>query len=237
MSLASSVAPDKTTVGSLFNPLATGQLQHLRLGQARQRREVEWCRSPSVRHLDALLKTQALDLPRHELPEPPDGFGRVGKQIKLPGGVARHFNRADVDLVVDPIPLDLQLLSDLRYRQVAGNPSRVRLSMIDENAMTQTNVLHRARQDRCVARRTMTIQSQATCDLLVCFPLPGQRQDRLFHFLAAHAALQGAYGDRDRGVRRITSSPDDTAGDLIRSAATQDDLVDQTPQERLLLFP
>ncbi len=82
----------------------------------------------------------------------------------------------------------------------------------------------------------MTVQRQATCDLLVGFPLPRQRQDRLFHLLAACAALQRAHRDRDRGVRRVTSSPDDTASDLIGGAAAQNDLVDQTPQERLLLF-
>ena len=82
----------------------------------------------------------------------------------------------------------------------------------------------------------MTIQSQVTRDLLVGFPLPRQRQNRLFHLMAACATLHGAHGDRDRGVRRVTSSPNDTASDLVRGAAAQNDLVDQAPQERLLLF-
>ena len=80
-----------------------------------------------------------LDLPRHELPEPPNGLGRVGKQIKVPDRVACHFNRADVDPMVDPIPLDLQPVGDLRYRQEAGNPPRVRLPIVGEKMMTQAN--------------------------------------------------------------------------------------------------
>ena len=41
MSLSRSVTPDEATIELLFNPLATPQLQHLRLGQARQGGEVE----------------------------------------------------------------------------------------------------------------------------------------------------------------------------------------------------
>ena len=41
MYILGDMAPDEATVGLLFDPLATTQLQDLRLGQARQRREVE----------------------------------------------------------------------------------------------------------------------------------------------------------------------------------------------------
>src|SRR5207253_10721427 len=107
----------------------------------------------------------------------------------------------------------------------------------DQNTMAQADVLHRARQYGRVARGAMTVSGQPTCDLLIGLPLPCQRQDRLLHLLATRAALQGAHGDCDRRVRRITSFPDDTTGDLIRGGAVKDDLVDQTAQERLLLLP
>src|SRR5216683_3281516 len=65
-------------------------------------------------HLDALLKTQGVELPRPELSEPVEGFGGVREQIQLSSGVERDLDRAVVDAIVDPAPFEIQLLDELR---------------------------------------------------------------------------------------------------------------------------
>ena len=101
-------------------------------------------RATSRWHLDALLKTQGVELPCPELPELGEGLGGVGEQIQLPFGVERDLDRAVVDAVVDPAPFESQLRGELRYRQEARDLPRVRLPAVAEQAVTEPNDLHGA---------------------------------------------------------------------------------------------
>ena len=102
-------------------------------------------------HLDALLKTQGVELPRPELSEPGEGLGGVREQIQLPFGVERDLDRAVVDPVVDPAPFELQLRGELRHRQEAGDLPRVRLPAVAEQAMAEPDDLHGAAAGRSCA--------------------------------------------------------------------------------------
>src|SRR3954451_9481674 len=95
-------------------------------------------------HLDALLKTQGVELSCSESPKPCEGRRGVGKQVQLSFGVELDLDRAVMDSVVDPVPLESQLRGELRYRQEARDLPRVRLPAVAEQAMTEPNDLHGA---------------------------------------------------------------------------------------------
>src|SRR3954451_17791521 len=123
-------------------------------------------------HLDALLKTQGVELPRPESSEPVEGLGGVREQIQLPFGVERDLDRAVVDAVVDPAPLEIQLLDELRHRQETGDLPRVRLPAVAEQAVAEPDEPHRTGQDGRVPRRVMTTLGQTSGDLFIRPPLP-----------------------------------------------------------------
>src|SRR3954454_569522 len=112
-------------------------------------------------HLDALLKTQGVELPRPEFSEPVEGLGGVREQIQLSSGVERHLDRAVVDPVVDPAPFEIQPLDELRHRQETGDPPRVRLLAVAEQAVAEPDESHRAGQDGRVSWRVVTTVGQA----------------------------------------------------------------------------
>src|SRR5208337_5455248 len=87
--------------------------------------------SSSITHLDTLLKTQVLELPRLQLLESGQRSGSVGKEIQFPLGVSGHLDRPIVDAIIDPVRRDLQRHCDLRYRQASRNPARMRLTALD----------------------------------------------------------------------------------------------------------
>src|SRR5262245_44872707 len=72
-------------------------------------------------HLDALLKAQGVELPCPEFPESGECLGVVREQVESPLGVERDLDRAVVDAVVDPAPLEPQLRGELWHGQEAGD--------------------------------------------------------------------------------------------------------------------
>jgi hypothetical protein len=179
---------------------------------------------------------QGVERPRPEPSEPVESLGRVREQIQLPFGVERDLDRAVVDAVVDPAPFEVQLLDELRHRQEAGDVSRVRLPAIAEQAVAEPDEPHRAGQDGRVSRRVVTTIGQTSGDLFIGPALPGHVEDRLLDLPAAREERPGADGDRDFGGRRLAPLPDHAAVDGVRGGAMDDDLVDQAPQQRLLLL-
>src|SRR5262249_44907956 len=93
----------------------------------------------SSAHVDALLKTQLLDLTSPELLEQGDRFGLVGEQVQVRCGVPGDLNCAIVDLMIDPPGLDAQAFGELRDRPMSGNVPWVRLTALAEQPMTQAN--------------------------------------------------------------------------------------------------
>src|SRR3954447_6730879 len=194
------------------------------------------CRVTSRRHLDALLKTQGVELPRPELSEPVESLGGVREQIQLSSGVERDLDRAVVDAIVDPAPFEIQPLDELRHRQETGDLPRVRLLAVAEQAVAEPDESHRAGQDGRVSWRVVTTIGQASGDLFIRSPLPRHHEDRLLDLPATREERPGADGDRDVGGRRLAPLPDHAAVDGVRGDPMDDHLVDQAPEQRLLLL-
>src|SRR6516164_1819096 len=95
-------------------------------------------------HLDALLRAQGVELPRPEFPEPGERLGGVREQVQLVLGIERDLDRAVVDPVVDPAPLQPQLRGELRHGQEAGDLPGVRLPVVAEQTVAEPNDLHGA---------------------------------------------------------------------------------------------
>src|SRR4051794_15255242 len=142
------------------------------------------CRATSRRHLDALLKTQGVELPRPELPEPGERLGGVREQVQPPLGVECDLDRAVVDPVVDPASLETQLRGELRHGQEAGDLPGVRLPVVTEQAMAKPDDPHGATQGRRVPRGVVPAFGQMPRDLFIRLPLPCQAQDRLLDLRA-----------------------------------------------------
>src|SRR3954447_2741235 len=156
-----------------------------------RRSSMPTCRATSRWHLDALLKTQGVKLPRPELSEPVEGLGGVREQIQLPFGVERDPDRAVVDAVVDPAPFEIQLLDELRHRQETGDPPRVRLLAVAEQAGAESDEPHRAGQDGRVPRRVVTATCQTSGDLFIRPPLPRHLEDCLLDLPSAREERPG----------------------------------------------
>src|SRR5678816_3477227 len=103
-------------------------------------------------HLDALLKTQGVELPCPEFPEPGERLGGVREQVQLSLGVERDLDRAVVDPVVDPVSFQPQLRGELRHGQEAGDLPWVWPPVVAEQTVAEPNDLYRAAQDGRVTR-------------------------------------------------------------------------------------
>ena len=82
----------------------------------------------------------------------------------------------------------------------------------------------------------MPLLRQQRRDLLVRLVFVGEFDDLVFHLLGAGQAGQGAHCYRQGRRRRGAPSPDNTDLNGVWSRAVNDNLVDQTAQEGLLLL-
>src|SRR5262249_17219957 len=122
---------------------AVRQVEGLLKGGTRTWSTRTWA-DTSRRHLDALLKTQRVELPALERPELGERLGGVGEQVQLPLGVERDLDHAVVDAIVDPASFQPQLRGELRHGQEAGDLPWVRLPVVAEQTVAEPNDLHRA---------------------------------------------------------------------------------------------
>src|SRR3954465_14884677 len=119
------------------------------------------------------LQANLLDLSRLELLKKRDGHWRIWEQKELEIRVALDLDRAVMDPVIDPVLRDLKPLGDLGHGEVARDAARMRLTLLDEQAMTEADDLDRADQHDGTFRRAMALPGQVLGDLLVRFSLLG----------------------------------------------------------------
>ena len=98
------------------------------------------------RILILLLETQLLDLAGPELLEQGDGPGTIGKQVEARVGIEGDLDCTIVNPIIDPVRLDSQTPRDLADGQAAGDPPRVRLAALPEDAMAEINAIQTRQQ-------------------------------------------------------------------------------------------
>src|SRR5262245_35617384 len=182
------------------------------------------------------LKTQLLELASPQLLEPSDGFPLVGEQIKTRFPIPGNLNGAVMDSVVDPVRRQPDGAGNLRHRQVTRDVPRMRLPALAQEPMTEPNYPYCAGQHCRVPGRAMPRGAEQRCDRLVLLACSGQLEDLLFQLRGVGQAGQRPHGHRHSSRRRRTPSPDNTDLKGVRRGAMDDDLVDETAQERLLLL-
>ena len=72
------------------------------------------------------------------------------RKERLPQDDVTDFPVANA--IVYPMPFDLQLHCQLGNRPFTANTSRMRLPLLDQDSLPQTDRFDRTRQDCCVAR-------------------------------------------------------------------------------------
>ena len=87
-------------------------------------------------HLDALSKTQVVELSGDEFAESLQGFGSIRKQVEIEFLVLRHLNGTVVNPVIDPVRRHAQFFSQLRRGEVSTDLARMRLATFGEDAMS-----------------------------------------------------------------------------------------------------
>src|SRR5690349_15521640 len=107
-----------------------------------------------------LLKTQLLELAGPELLELGDRLGLIGEQVEARVGIEDNLDCTIVNPIIDPVGLDPQTPRDLTDGQAAGDPPRVRLAPLPEEAMAEPEETDRAGQHGRVSRRAMPLPGQ-----------------------------------------------------------------------------
>src|SRR5262245_56233583 len=178
-----------------------------------------------------LLKTQLLEPAGPQLLEQGYCPRLVGEQVEVRIGIAGQRDRAVVNPVVDPVRRDAQRARDLRHRQAARDATRMRLTALAKQAMTQAQGLDRAGQPRHLPGRPVSLLRQQGRDLLVALASPGQAQDLLLHFRGSRQPRERAHRYRQGGGHRLTAPPDNTDLESIWRASADYNLVDQALPE------
>ena len=105
------------------------------------------------------LETQLLELARSKLPELGQGFGSVREQEELPCRVESYLDCTVVNTVIDPVDREPEFAGDLGHCEIPWDLSRVRLTLLDEQAVPQANPPDGTDQHCRVARRAAAVLS------------------------------------------------------------------------------
>ena len=140
-----------------------------------------------------------------------------------------------MDTIIDPVLRDLKPLGDLRNGEMARDAAGMRLTPLHEESMAQTNNLDRADQHDGPLRRAVALSGKVLGDLSIRLPLSGHPHNRLFHLAGRRQAGQGVHCNRDLRGSRVAPLPDDPRLNRVGGNASDDDLVDQAAEQRLLL--
>ena len=118
---------------------------------------------------------------------------------------------------------------------MARDAAGMRLTPLHEESMAQTNNLDRADQYDGPLRRAVALSSQVLGNLSIRLTLSGHPHNRLFHRAGRRQASQGVHRNRDLRGSRVAPLPDDPRLNRVGGDASDDDLVDQAAEQRLLL--
>src|SRR5262249_2599397 len=93
------------------------------------------------------------------------------------------LDRAIVNPVINEMGSDAQFLGQLRNGQESFNAARMRLILLDHNAVPEANLSDRAWQDRLTPRRSMPVGSKAPRNFFISDSLGRELDYFPLHFL------------------------------------------------------